>query len=456
MNGANPPGYFLADLPSEAALNATTISEACAALKRNRDRYLAGRPTDGLIAVLAGLAESWLDAENPFRRRALESGTNATGFSAATLASGLDALFRQLTADNLSALLQQELGHVHRLDRFVATAGEHKTQRTALATGPRLLVHVTSGNLPAPALMSIVSGLLVRSAQFVKCASGAALLPRLFAHSLYETEPKLGACIEIAEWKGGRLDLETALLAEADCVTATGSDETLAEIRRQVPPHVRFLGYGHRVSFGFVAQEVLTGRGAKTIAAAAAADVAAWDQLGCLSPHLFYIEPGGAVSPELFAEMLAVELAKRETNQPRGEITPVESAAIAARRALYEVRAAASEDTRQWQSQESTAWTVIHEADPRFQMSCLNRFVYIKPAANLSEALRAAELVRGKVSTVGLAATEPKAGQLATELARWGVTRICPVGQMQNPPLTWRHDGRPGLGDLVTWTDWEQ
>jgi hypothetical protein len=26
---------------------------------------------------------------------------------------------------------------------------------------------------------------------------------------------------------------------------------------------------------------------------------------------------------------------------------------------------------------------------------------------------------------------------------------------MQNPPLTWRHDGRPALGDLVTWTDME-
>ena len=45
---------------------------------------------------------------------------------------------------------------------------------------------------------------------------------------------------------------------------------------------------------------------------------------------------------------------------------------------------------------------------------------------------------------------------LATELARWGVTRICPIGQMQNPPLTWRHDGRPSLADLVSWTDWEQ
>src|SRR5207244_6976883 len=129
------------------------------------------------------------------------------------------------------------------------------------------LVHVTPGNLPSPTLMSIVLGLLARSGQFVKCASGAALLPRLFAHSLYAIEPKLGACLEIAEWKGGRLDLENALFAEADCVTATGSDDTLLEIRGHLPAHVRFLGYGHRVSFGFVAREVLSSHGARKIAA---------------------------------------------------------------------------------------------------------------------------------------------------------------------------------------------
>ena len=33
--------------------------------------------------------------------------------------------------------------------------------------------------------------------------------------------------------------------------------------------------------------------------------------------------------------------------------------------------------------------------------------------------------------------------------------RVCPLGQMQEPPLTWRHDGRPALADLITWTDWE-
>ena len=79
----------------------------------------------------------------------------------------------------------------------------------------------------------------------------------------------------------------------------------------------------------------------------------------------------------------------------------------------------------------------------------------MKRVADLTDALHGADAVRGQVSTVGLAGGD-KAEALAAELARWGATRICPLGQMQNPPLTWRHDGRPSLGDLVTWTDWER
>ena len=97
----------------------------------------------------------------------------------------------------------------------------------------------------------------------------------------------------------------------------------------------------------------------------------------------------------------------------------------------------------------------MYEGNPRFQVSCLNRFIYVKAVAGLTEAAQAAEAVRGQVSTVGLAAAGEKAELVAAEWARWGATRICAIGQMQNPPLTWRHDGRPSLGDLVTWTNWE-
>jgi hypothetical protein len=458
------PNYFLADLPPEATLSPAMVTEACRTLKRNRARYLAQRSTDSLVGVLCDVAEAWLKPDNAFRRLALELGPEKTGFSRATLQKGLDNFFHQFTPENFHALLVQELGDARRLDQFVACGGDAPvagvsgsgSNRAALAVGPELLVHIAAGNLPNPALMSIVLGLLTRSAQFVKCAHAAAFLPRLFAHSIYDADTKLGACLEIAEWRGGNADLETALFAEADCVTATGSDETLAAIRARLPVKTRFLGYGHRVSFGFVAHEVLSGFHTRQIVSRTTDDVVAWNQLGCLSPHVVYVQTGGEVSPEKFAELLADELERREQTEPRGELPAEHAAAIASRRGIYEVRAAHSPETTQhWCSRDSTAWTVVYEADARFQLSCLNRFIYVKGVRDLTEALQNAEMVRGQVSTVGLGVSEHKLEEQATQLARWGVTRVCPLGRMQNPPLSWRHDGRLALGDLITWTDLE-
>ncbi len=448
------PNYFIADLPPEATLTAAMVREACQTLKHNRATYLAGRSTLNLVETFCALAEAWLHPEYPFRKLALKNAA-ATGFSPATLANGLDAFFKTFTPENFNALLVQDFGHARRLDELVATAAEDKQSRAALVRGPELLAHITAGNIPNPAWMSLVLGFLTRSAQFVKCARGTSLLPRLFAHSLYEVEPKLGACLEIAAWPGGSVDLEDALFAEADCVTATGSDETLAAIRTRLPVKTRLLGYGHRVSFGYVTSGALTSFNTKKVVARAATDIVAWNQLGCLSPHVVYVEHGGGTAVEHFAELLAEELARREEAEPRGEV-PVETAAtIASRRAFYEVRAAHSPDTRFWRSENSTAWTVVYEADARFQLSCLHRFIYVKGVTDVKAVLESADSVRGQVSTIGIAAPEERARELAAQLAHWGATRICPLGQMQNPPLTWRHDGRPALGDLVTWTDFE-
>jgi hypothetical protein len=449
----NLPNYFLADLPPEATLSPLMISEACQTLKRNREQYLANRSLQSMVNLLANLGENWLDREFPFRKYAMERAVD-TGFSRTTLERGLDNFFKQLTRENFRALVAQEFGDATDASTGRSEAGGAPKGR--FWRGPEFQVHIGAGNIPNPAILSVILGLLTRSAQFLKCASGSSFLPRLFAHSIYDADPKLGACLEIAEWRGGNAGLEEALFAEADCVTATGSDETLDSIRAKLPGRIRFLGYGHRVSFGFVAGESLSGSRSAKIVSAAADDVVAWNQRGCLSPHVIYVQTGGDVSSEHFAQLLADELARREANEPRGEISAGESAAIASRRAIYEIRAAHSpESTRHWRSEGSTAWTVIFEADPRFQLSCLNRFIYVKPVLDLKALLESADPVRGKVSTVGIAAPEETVPDLAVQLARWGVTRICPLGQMQDPPLTWRHDGRLPLGDLVTWTDLE-
>jgi Acyl-CoA reductase (LuxC) len=370
----------------------------------------------------------------------------------------------------------QDLGDPRRLDELCGTPSELRAGRMAIARAPDLLVQIAAGGLPNSTLTSMTLGVLMRSAQFVKCSRGASVVPRLWAHSLADLEPKVGGVVELAAWPGGSEALEQPMLEEAELVMVHGGDETVTDVRRRMPPGKRLAAYGHKISFGFVSEDALSSYMARRTAERAAQDVAAWDQLGCLSPHLFYVEEGGVVSPEGFAEQLAQALAAEETAAPRGRIDDAAAAAIKQRRDLHHLRGVHFEvqhrdattaprgaffepprgATRVWSSEGSSAWTVVFEDDPRFRTSCLHRFVYVKPCGNLMEALRHADVVREKTGVVGIGAGEGRATQLAQALTAWGVPRICPIGRMQDPPAGWRHDGRPALGDLVNWTDWEQ
>ena len=246
----------------------------------------------------------------------------------------------------------------------------------------------------------------------------------------------------------------------------------MAALRARTPERTRFLAYGHRVSFSYVAQEVLTLYGLKRLATDAATDVVTWNQLGCLSPQVIYVQENGVISPEGFAIELAEQLAAKEVTEPQGPLPFAAAAAIQSARTVYEMRRAgasialdrAREESaffspattiQLWRSEESTAWTVVLDTDPAFKTSCLNRFIYIKPIKRFADVLRFAEPIRAHLSTVALAVPDDVAPALALELAHWGASRICRVGKMQAPALPWRHDGRPALGDLVTWTDWE-
>jgi hypothetical protein len=450
----NLPNLYLADPAPATALTPALVQESCFNLRRNAERDLSRRRTADLINLLAKLGETWRDPGYRLLRLALDQGPEQTGFSRPIIEAGLRAFFRELTVEQLTRLIEQDLGDPARLDHWCATSVEASAGKRAVGTGPVLMAHIGAGALPNSIFHSLVLGLLCRSAQFVKCASGHAFLPRLLAHSIHELDRKLGACIEIAEWKGGKADLESELFQHADLVTVNGSDDAVSAVRRHLPAGKRFLGYGHRVSFGYISARAGAETG-EALAAAFARDVAAWDQLGCLSPQVIYVQNRSGIGPVAFADLLAKELDALERTHPRGRLGVHDAATIASRRSFYEVRAAHSADTRMWCSAGSTAWTVVYEAETLFQGTCGNRFVYVLGAPDLTAALHGADRVVGNVSCVGLGAVEEERDALALELARWGVSRICSPGKMQSPPLTWRHDGQPSLAQLIQWTDLE-
>jgi len=413
-----------------------------------RERVRQHRSTDAVITALAQTAKDWLEPNNPWRKRAIEQAPASTGFSEAMVNEAIDLTFGSITYESLGELLDRELGSRRVLDEF-CLRGRVQTR----AMGPRLIAHYLAGNVPVPGIVSICCGLLLRSANLVKTSSRDPVFPTLFVESLREVDAELADCVATLDWRRHELALTQAALADADAVIAYGDDETISALRQSVPTGVKFLGYGHKVSLAVVAKEAMTEDGLPPLAQAAAFDASVYDQQGCMSPHVFYVEEGGQLGPRKFAAALADAMAAYQARVPRGHLSVEEAAQVAKLRGAYEFRSASDKSVGLWTSETVNDWLVIFEEEPMFTASCLNRIVFVKPTDSYKRVLDSIQKISSQISTVGVAPMNERAMAFAGELARMGVPRVCPIGQMQRPPLSSHHDGRYNLAELVSWTD---
>ena len=420
----------------------TDLNARLDALRANRIQHLVPRTARDILNCIDQTVQRWLDPDSPERQQAEARLPETTGLSAAMIRHVLPLIFREYRADRIEALCVDELGCLEVLDRFVPSVSGQKR-----ASGPPLMTHVLAGNVPGAGLDSVIFSLLVKSATLVKTSSAEPVLPALFAGSIRDIDPNLGDCLSVVSWPGGNTALEDLAYGRADVVVASGSDASLAAIRKRT--RGQFIGYGHKVSFGLVTKESLTE--AEETAHKAAYDVALYDQQGCLSPQLIYVEEGGAVTPKEFAALLATGLAHWQTELPRGPVSPEVSTAIRRARDEAEWQALAGKDVVLHTSPRGTDWTVVYDADPTFVQSPLYRTIRVKPLRDIRRLGAVLDAWQPYLEAVGVAAGLERMATLADTLGALGVSRVCPIGTMQHPPLSWRHGGRPRVGDLVRW-----
>lgn len=450
--------YGPEDQPVELRIPTLTpdlLERQIEALLRARSRSLAERPVSEIVDVIDGVAARLLDPHDSLRRTAEAVLPLVTGASPLMVGLVLDNMAADWRGDRLHALLTADLGNAAALDGFVDRPGGAQPPVRVTAVGPRLATHVFSGNIPGIAVTSLVRSLLVKAASLGKTAVGDPVLPALFARAIAEADPELGECIAVTYWRGGDEALERVALDASDAVIVYGGNDTIAAVRGRTPARARFLGYGHKLSFGVVAREALTTDSAGALAGAAALAVATFDQQGCVSPHLFYVETGGDTSPQGWASMVAESLRRLEKELPRGAITPEESAAIRQARGAAEFAHIAGAGVELHASSGGTGWTVIYDPDPAFDASCLNRLVRVKPVPDVGEVAGRIAGIGEYLQTVGLAGPAERFEALTRGLAVAGASRIAPIAAMSWPPPAWHHDGRPPIADLVRWCDWE-
>jgi hypothetical protein len=414
--------------------------------------YLKTWDLSRIITLVDRVIARLLDPNDPYRQEAERLLPLVTGYDTEMVRLGLTGYLKTFRQPQLQRFVAEDFANPKLLDEFQP----RPKGGFAKAVGPDLLVHVWAGNVPGLPLWSLISGLLVKAGNVGKLPSAEPLMAGWFARLLVEVDPQLADCLAVVWWQGGDEEREQALFQQADLVLAYGGNEALAQIRRQVPITTRFLAHGHKLSFGMISSAALDARKAVATARQAAYDVVRYDQQGCYSPQVFYVERGGKVSPREFSQYLAHELAGFEHKFPRRALPLEDAASVAGWRQTQELKQF-SQAGADVMGDMGSAWSVAYVDQPQtLAPTALNRTIQVVAVDRLAQVIPQIAKHRAFLQTVGLAATPVELFELAELLGLAGVTRICAIGAMTAPEAGWHHDGRFNLLDLIQMVEIEQ
>jgi hypothetical protein len=418
-----------------------------------REDHLLRTPLKKIIQAIDKASSNLSKRNYSLRKEAEEILPIVTGFSHEMISANLDSLMDSFRMDKLYKMLQSELGNPDYLDGFAKSiSGKSKV------FGPRLSVYILSGNVLGPKVISVVYSLIVKSAAFFKSPYEEPVFTSLFIRAISDVDYRLAEVLASVPWEGGKTEYEEVedfifgKRTERDIMVLYGDQKTWEEIRNKVNPVTKFVHYPPRMGFCVIGRENLTKDKAEEIAERAALDICMSDQLLCSSPQFIYIENGGEVSPEGFAISLKKKVSEVGKAIPRGEIPSVAAARINELLRTYKLQ----EILGSAQLFESLDGIVIYDMISKMpELSCLYRIVRVKPIDDISEIPDLMEPFSNYLQTVGVELSEKRKYELCNELGSQGASRITSIGKMHKPSLTWHHDGRFNILDLLNWVDIE-
>jgi hypothetical protein len=413
-SAAGPIGYYagFVDLrrPERVGLTAALLASTAAKL-----RAALPCPPARVAAAMGKAFQFWHDKEFPARRETVSRIAESFGYSVALLDESLDALLAPFSRGALESLAER------------------------LSVRHDLIGFVMPGNVPGAGLHEICTTLMAGAALIVKTASAEPFLFARLMETIAEIDAQVAERVAVLSWSRKRTDLTDILKTACDLLIAFGEDSTLARLSDGVNP--RLLAFGTRVSGELVGREAMVSPGADEIAGAVARDLSLFEQQGCLSPHHIFVEDSGNGEARHFAQRLVEALERRAERIPPPARIPIE-AATAIRRARESARwrRLGGEEVELWEGG-GFGWTVIYDAGAGFRLSPGYRTAYVTPISDLADFRDKLAPAGGRLEAFALAAPERRAEPIRTFLSALGVSYLCAPGEIQSPPLQWRHGG---------------
>jgi len=371
-------------------------------------RIQRAESVDRMSDALARAFELWRDRNYAPRRDAIAAIARAAGYSVAMLENSIDALLKPFTNDALKMMA----GRPSKIDR------------------PKTIGFIAAGNVAGAGIHEIAIALIAGARVLIKTATAEPIFFAEFARTLAEVDRDAGARVEVSHWSRERADLTASLLEKCELVIAFGDDATIESLHRR-----NVIGFGSRVSGALIGDGIDSSR-INQIAGLLARDVTLFEQLGCLSlHHVFVVSPDGRAARELALRM-SVALDVLGDAMPPARIPIHDAGAIRTVRERARWRAIAGEPVELLESR-GLGWTVIFEHRPdSFKVSPGFRTVHVTAVRDLAEFRECLAPVSGRIEAMAVVGDDCE-----IEARAMGIPYVCAPGEMQSPPLDWRHGG---------------
>lgn len=314
------------------------------------------------------------------------------------------------------------------------------------------------GAIPQPGLQALVGALMVsRRVLFRPSRWDPFLIPE-FVETLARVQarsaPTAAGAVQIppvrevaicATWDHDRKEVTERIVGKANSLIVFGDASTVDELLELRPSDADGFIYGPRTSFAvFDALETIPDTIVERAMDDFAEDVVAFDQRGCLSPQALYVLSENEEDVSRAAEALARALMRRadEGGYAPG-LPPVAAAEIRGLRTAYSMD---PEDRRRVMASETMpGWTIlIDQDDAEFNPLPGYQTIRIVRRPSWEALLEVLEPWSGRLQCMGIGpdtACIPEG--MGEALEGLGLSRACPLGRMQAPPLQWTHDDNP-------------
>lgn len=410
----------------------TNIADLTAYVCKAKE-WLAAQPSEALMGLIYSTAQTWLT--NP----AFDAWKH----------HGLVFLVRWCSADNLRALATQALrGLPECLDTFKP---EQQRKRHYLRALPRgQVVHWLSGNVPLLGMLVLVQSIVTKNVNILKAASNnVEILSQListFAGRKFTTEEGYTVygddflrSVALVHYPHTDFASASALSLSADVRIAWGGREAIDAVC-SLPARVECsdIVFGPKTSFMVIAREAIADeQQLKKILRRTATDVSSFDQTACSSPHTIFVEYGGIVTPEEFAERLGSFMENAAVLIPKAPEDEATAASVCTARVVGDFLG------RCWHGE---GWTVLYDERMELASPIYSRTITVRPVTDI---LEAATMVHAGIQTIGLAAQGEKRFRFAEAAAARGAFRFPEIGVMTAFDSPW--DGEFVMDRLVRW-----